>query len=88
MGSPVRQPGGFQAGVWGTLPGPVNAYDGLEEQPVCDLSCVVIELADSKSALEHTSHLRFTLFRDERQHQIDIAGVQRPARGGHDGPVQ
>jgi putative hemolysin len=66
----------------------VNAYDGLEEQPVSNLPSVVIKLADSKSALEHTSHLRFTLFRDERQHQIDIAGVQRPARGGHDGPVQ
>ena len=46
----------------------MNAYDGLEEQPVCNLPSVVTELADPKNALKRLSQLRFTLFRDEGQH--------------------
>jgi hypothetical protein len=46
----------------------VNAYGGLEEQPVCKLPSVVTKLADPKNALKRLSQLRFTLFRDEGQH--------------------
>jgi hypothetical protein len=51
-------------------PSPAGGHDDdLEEQLVCDLSCVVIGLADSRECSgTHLSHLRFTLFRNERQH--------------------
>ena len=66
----------------------MDAYDGFEEQPVRDLSRFIIESADAECPLKDVFHLRFTLFRDEGLHHIDIAGVQCSTRRGYDGSIQ
>ena len=64
---PKDSPAGFSPVYGAPSPARWTLYDGLEQQPVCNLPSVVIELADSKSAVEHLYQLRFTLFRSEGQ---------------------
>jgi hypothetical protein len=76
-----RCTGRFQSGVRSTLAGTVNPYHGLEEQLICHDSSLIADSTHGHDGRERCANVFHVSFRYKRQHERDVARLQRFARG-------
>jgi hypothetical protein len=61
--------------------GTVNPYHGLEEQSICHDSSVIAHSTHGQDSGERCPHVFLISFRYKRQHERDVARLQRFACG-------
>jgi hypothetical protein len=72
--------GRFQSGVRSTLTGTVNSYHSLEEQSIGHGSSLVAHSTHGHDSGERCPHVFLVSIRYKREHDRDVAGLQRFAR--------